>query len=77
MASKMEFKIEQGIAIPTASNDHNRKYPFSAMKVGDSFAINGVNSAAVANAAYAFGAKNKMKFSVRRTSDGHRCWRKA
>lgn len=63
--------IEKGIPLPA-------KFPFAAMKVGDSFLVEKeITRTAVSVAAKRFGDKNNMKFTVRK-SEGHlRCWRLA
>lgn len=71
----MAFKIESNIPalMPKASY---RKYPFNEMKPGDSFLINGdAAPSVVSTSTHAFGRKHGWKFSVRKTPDGHRCWR--
>lgn len=66
------IKIDKGVPLPPRGNglfDAMR-----AMQVGDSFlvpdeAVNTVRTLA--------GAQINGKFSIRRTPDGHRCWRTA
>ena len=52
-----------------------RKYPFSIMKVGDSFDCNRGNIASVRVAANLYAKRHGGVFSVRKTLDGYRCWR--
>lgn len=70
------FKIEKNVPRPHY-NAHG-KYPFKDMEVGDSFLINdNTKYQAVGNAASVFGKIHKRKFSIRKTPEGHRCWRVA
>ncbi len=72
-------QIEEGIPMPD-----RRKYPFSGMKVGDSFLIscNGDRKSvmhAVTAAATRYGKKSNgaQKFNCRSEKDGVRIWRTA
>ncbi len=72
----MSFKIEKEVPLAPYGGARFRKYPFNEMKAGDSFLINGDASVEVVRwAATAYGNKHGQKFSVRKTPDGHRCWR--
>lgn len=65
------IKVESDRPIPG-------KYPFDQMKVGDSFVIPDVmNRNTVTVAAWRYGKKMGMKFSVKRLPDGkgYACWR--
>ncbi len=64
----MTFKIEKDVPIP-------EKYPFSKMGVGDSFDILDAGAKEVSAAVSYYGKKHGKKFTVRKTADGHRCWR--
>ena len=67
--TSMTIKIESHIPMPT-------KYPFPAMKVGDSFLLLGsTKKATVAVAANRHAKKTGTKFTVRQTPEGYRCWR--
>jgi len=72
MADKI--KIEKGIPVPRASA---AKYPWHDLDVGDSFlfpkSVSGDTSAN--NAAAASKRLAPKRFSVRKTTDGYRCWR--
>lgn len=71
-----DVKIEKGIPIPLRGQ--YSKYPFGQMKIGDSFLIEEKHVASkVSQAAAQFArrAKKPLKFAVRHTPDGHRCWR--
>lgn len=73
----MTMKVEKGIPIPHRSGDGTRKYPFDQMEVGDSFLCNGFDPGKISSAGYHFGLKSepKKKFSIKKTPEGHRCWR--
>jgi len=62
-------KVESGIPMP-------QRYPFKDMQVGDSFAVPPqAKRPSVTVAAKRFGDKHGMKFTIRKTPDGFRCWR--
>lgn len=67
-----KIKIERNIPIPT---EKGRKYPFEAMRVGDSFYVEGVKHNSLSGIATATGYRIGMKFMVRRWKTGLRCWR--
>lgn len=68
---KHVFVVESNIPTPT-------RYPFAQMKVGDSFAIpDEIKSGSIKVNASRYGKQNNMKFTIRRTADGYRCWRVA
>jgi hypothetical protein len=73
----MDIKIDRNIPVPAECGKKNRLYPFGKMEPGDSFLINGFDPNRVRSAALSFGkAKSpKQKFSIRKTPEGHRCWR--
>ena len=64
--------VDKNVPIP-------EKFPFSKMKVGDSFAVpSNVKRPAVTVAAMRYGRKHDMKFTVRQTDAkgaAFRCWR--
>lgn len=64
------MKIEKNIPLPS-------KYPFSEMKVGDSFEVpESTKRTTVTVAANRYGRKHGVKFTVRLTPDRTlRCWR--
>lgn len=69
MTEQIRFQIESGIPLPT-------KFPFAQMQVGDSFLIPpDTQRTAVDAAARRYGNKRGMKFTVRSTPHGFRCWR--
>jgi hypothetical protein len=71
----MKYKIEKGIKSPAAGG---WKYPFKQMQPGDSFLIkeDAMEVARIRTAAYHYGRENKgIKFSIRKTDSGFRCWR--
>lgn len=50
-------------------------YPFAEMKEGDSFGIDVKDMRRVSSAAWQYGRRYKMKFSVRQSGKEGRCWR--
>ena len=63
------MKIDKNIPLP-------RKWPFEHMEIGDSFLLaKDIKRSAVAVSASRFGNKNNVKFSIRKTPEGYRCWR--
>lgn len=65
----MRIKVEKNILMP-------RQWPFDEMQVGDSFAVPpNAKRPAVNVAAMRYGRKHNMKFTVRKTPEGYRCWR--
>jgi hypothetical protein len=70
------YEIESNIPMPTIDKG-GRKYPFIGMKVGDSFKVGLDDFKKIRSAAYNFGTRNGMKFSIRKVNDGFRCWRVA
>ncbi len=67
------MKIDKNVPMPTSQA--NSKYPFWDMDVGDSFLIDGNEVQSVRNASHMCGKRNEMKFTVRKTAEGYRCWR--
>jgi hypothetical protein len=69
-----DIKIDKGIPLP--NDGRLTKYPFKGMKIGDSFLF---PEETTPNNAYSLaisaGVRLKLKFSVRKTSEGYRCWR--
>lgn len=78
MKTNEKFKIETGVPIPTVCGKQER-YPFGEMEVGNSFSFEGVEVSNVRQAAsqHKRRKKNKVKFTVRKTLNGYRCWRVA
>ena len=75
-----EFTIEKNVPIPVGGKgvSGQTKYPFSEMKIGDSFAVSCVPSTVISAARNWRNTHNSScKFSVRKTPDGCRCWRVA
>jgi len=76
-----DFVIEKGVPVPEAGyrapRSPQKRYPFKAMEVGDSFLMqtesfeswNALRVAAMAQ------KRNSKTFSVRRVVGGFRCWR--
>jgi hypothetical protein len=68
-----EIKIEKGLPLVPYNNT---RWPFDSMEIGDSFLIPSQTKSSTVSAAARFHSKIKgTKFSVRKTPDGHRCWR--
>lgn len=65
------FKIEKNVPIPVARG--RRKYPLHKMEVGDSFQFPKEDSAKVSAAAWVYGSRHGMKFTV--SISERRCWR--
>jgi hypothetical protein len=63
------MNIDSNVPMPS-------KFPFAQMQVGDSFLIPAdVKRTAVNVAAMRYGKKHRVKFTVRGTTEGYRCWR--
>ncbi|HEX4439878.1 MAG TPA: hypothetical protein VH854_07385 [Thermoanaerobaculia bacterium] len=78
------FKIDKGMPVPDATWARREPvYPFSEMKVGDSFELREDDYAELRlvrqrlmNAAARYGRRHKMKFTTRRTAvNAVRIWR--
>ncbi len=69
--SDPNVKIEKNVPMLDARGG----YPFKEMEIGDSFFVEGVKSRYFAGRAYQAGRRNDMKFSVRNSLSGCRCWR--
>jgi hypothetical protein len=70
------YKIEHDV--PFTVRGARLSYPFSEMKVGDSFALPVKDQKKVAAAACHHGKRHKMKLSVRKDPQNkarYRCWR--
>jgi len=68
------IKIDKNIPF-VESKAYTSKYPFNKMNIGDSFLVEVQDERKIASAASYFGTRNSMKFSVRNTDKGLRCWR--
>ncbi len=71
------YLIEKNIPLkPKAATGRPRIYPFTKMRKGDSFYVNGGKTSSVVSAAACGYAKSQGgKFTVRAEGDGVRCWR--
>lgn len=72
--------IERNIPIPDPKRGGPRqsKYPWSQMKVGESFLFpETVKKSTAASLVYSAGKSRKRKFSIRTVDNGIRCWRTA
>jgi hypothetical protein len=68
-----EFKIESDVPVP----DERRrfKYPWSEMKVGDSFFVENGSQNVLSTAGRQYGRFHGGKFSTRKEGNGVRVWR--
>jgi len=76
--TKETMKIEKGISMPYSAIADGTRYPFKKMDIGDSFLIpENMQPGAVRYSCYQFihREQKNWKFSVRKTHEGHRCWR--
>ena len=69
----MISEIESGIPVPKTVI--KSKYPFAALKVGDSFLITGKTLTQIRSYASVIGKKLAMKFKVMEVDGGIRVWR--
>ena len=69
------MKIDKNVPMPTAQS--HQKYPFMDMDVGDSFSVPEGCLQGVRNASHMAGKRKGLKFTVRKTNEGYRCWRVA
>lgn len=70
----MKVKIEKNVPIPEDSK--NNKYPWSKLKVGDSFLCpEGTNHQAFQSSGRQWAKRNNVKFTFRSTDKGWRVWR--
>lgn len=69
-----DFKIDKDVPI-ISSDTVKLRWPFGEMEVGDSFLIPEDIKPRVISAASYYGLRHKKKFSIRKTTDGYRCWR--
>lgn len=77
-----KFRIEFGVEFPPPRKSRQResrprrRWPFSAMQVGDSFVVPGALRQALREAASTHGRRHGAKFATRKQADGtYRCWR--
>lgn len=66
--------IDKGIPIPK-ERPAALKYPFDKMRVGDSFSVPALDRNLVSSAAYHYGRRHGMSFTVRTSSKEQRVWR--
>lgn len=71
-----EIVIEKEVPIPSPGRKGGTIYPFSAMKIGDSFLLSKKLGAAARSSAYKFAGDHPgFKFTVREIPEGIRIWR--
>ena len=72
----MSYQIDKDVPLPpTTGVGRKLKYPLDKLQPGESFVAD-VN--AVRYAAYGYGKRNKMVFSVEKKSETeYRCWRRS
>ncbi len=66
------YKIEKNVSIARAT-----KFPFSAMEVGDSFAVPEEDHKSCAVTASGVNKSTDKRFTVRKHDGAYRCWRVA
>ena len=74
----MIYTIDTSQPMPKNTRGRNPKYPFHAMKVGDSFEITDNKLyTTTAMSAYQHGRRYNKKFSIKKDSEkgSVRCWR--
>lgn len=67
--------VESGIKRPPPSPGRPSTYPWTKLKVGDSFEIVGANRASVGPMVYGAAKRYRIKLSIRQTRRGLRIWR--
>lgn len=67
------IKIDKNVPLPKMQS--HAKYPFMNMDIGESFFVNKDIVTEVRNAAHMIGKRKGLKFTVRKISEGYRCWR--
>jgi hypothetical protein len=71
-----DIKIEKGFPAPNAgAGGRKEKYPWSKMKVGDSFFVPGKRIQQFGSHAWHAGRLLRMKFACRTQNGGVRVWR--
>ena len=69
------FTIEKNVPLPVEGREHNLKYPYPEMEIGDSFlapATDCFEASKIRSSAYAWGRRNGHKFKTARDGDGIR-----
>ena len=75
----MSFKISKRVPLPSESGcgEGVARYPFEAMKVGDSFLVPHSLGESVKAACCSYGRRRGKKFVSRKVGNGRRVWRSA
>ncbi len=69
------FKIDKGVPLPKRQVKGTTKYPWPALKVGESFLIPGGSLTNLRSSCSAAGKRYNMKFTARLVDGGVRIWR--
>jgi hypothetical protein len=65
------IKIDRAVPLPSKRG----KWPFAALKVGESFTVPLMQAPSMRATAAVTGKRLKKHFTVRREGDNFRCWR--
>jgi hypothetical protein len=73
------FTIERDVPMPTGDGrGRPTTYPFGSMLVGDSFTVGEERGRSAVRAAYLYGSRHGLTFTVRKLESGnYRIWRAA
>ena len=72
----MSVQIDSHVPAPGAASGRPRKYPWLELEVGQSFLFPQFITSGGAAAAMSYASKTYgLKFTVRKTPEGYRCWR--
>lgn len=69
------YPIEDGVLLPEKAPGRPAKYPFAALRVGQSFFVAGGTQPVMACRASTFGKHHGGKFVTRKVEGGVRVWR--
>lgn len=75
-AAGLDIPLDRGIPMPELSEKRkNSRYPWAAMKVGDSFLFPAKNTRQACFQAAKWHSRDGKEFCVAQTDEGYRCWR--